>query len=77
MRITSGNRTHSDFVAAERVREDREGAVAYFLDAAGRVIGLWKLKTAWYILVRAIREKVRRTNNAQVFWFYSFQCERD
>jgi hypothetical protein len=48
----------SEFVAAERVREDREGAVAYFLDADGRVIGLWKLKTAWYILVRAIREKV-------------------
>ena len=31
----------------------------YFVDAEDRVIGLLKKKTAWYVLCRAIREKVR------------------
>ncbi|XP_077983154.1 uncharacterized protein LOC144437995 [Glandiceps talaboti] len=37
-----------------------EGEVFYFLDASKSVIGLLKKKTIWYIIVRAIREKVRR-----------------
>ena len=36
-----------------------EGEVFYFVDAEDRVIGLLKKKTAWYVLCRAIREKVR------------------
>jgi hypothetical protein len=35
----------------------KEGAVLYFIDSDGQVIGLLKKKTMWYILVRAIREK--------------------
>jgi len=35
-----------------------EGAVFYFLDSEENVIGLLKKKTSWYILLRAIREKV-------------------
>ncbi|XP_076449825.1 uncharacterized protein LOC143286118 [Babylonia areolata] len=36
-----------------------EGEVLYFLDDGGSVIGLLKKKTIWYIICRAIREKVR------------------
>ncbi|KAL8589951.1 hypothetical protein ACOMHN_024038 [Nucella lapillus] len=36
-----------------------EGEVLYFLDDGGSVIGLLKKKTIWYIVCRAIREKVR------------------
>ncbi|XP_078608518.1 uncharacterized protein LOC144880284 [Branchiostoma floridae x Branchiostoma japonicum] len=42
-----------------------EGEVLYFLDADGAVIGLLKKKTIWYIVIRAIREKVR--NAAQAY----------
>lgn len=35
-----------------------EGEVLYFVDIHGNVIGLLKKKTAWYVLCRAIREKV-------------------
>ena len=38
-----------------------EGEVFYFLDSNGNVIGLLKKKTAWYVLLRAIREKIRST----------------
>ncbi len=34
-----------------------EGEVLFFLDSAGNVIGLLKKKTAWYVVLRAIREK--------------------
>lgn len=34
-----------------------EGKVLYFLDSDENVIGLIKKKTAWYIILRAIREK--------------------
>lgn len=34
-----------------------EGEVLYFLDPQGRVLGLLKKKTAWYVVLRAIREK--------------------
>ena len=36
-----------------------EGEVLYFLDSDSTVIGLLKKKTIWYILCRAIREKLR------------------
>jgi len=35
-----------------------EGEVFYFVDKDNKVIGLLKKKTAWYVLCRAIREKV-------------------
>jgi len=43
----------------EKVRRDAgyEGEVLYFLDARDNVIGLLKKKTAWYVVLRAIREK--------------------
>ena len=34
-----------------------EGEVMYFVDMNDNVIGLVKKKTAWYIVLRAIREK--------------------
>ncbi|XP_041375702.1 uncharacterized protein LOC121388446 [Gigantopelta aegis] len=45
----------------KRIREgySYEGEVLYFLDSSGSVMGLLKKKTIWYILCRAIREKVR------------------
>ncbi|XP_060066417.1 uncharacterized protein LOC132546716 [Ylistrum balloti] len=36
-----------------------EGEVLYFLDNQGVVMGLLKKKTVWYIMCRAIREKLR------------------
>ncbi|PAA63062.1 hypothetical protein BOX15_Mlig013642g4, partial [Macrostomum lignano] len=36
-----------------------EGEVLYFIDASNEVIGLLKKKTAWYILIRALREKIK------------------
>ncbi len=36
-----------------------EGDVLYFMDSDHNVIGLLKKKTVWYIIVRAMREKVR------------------
>ncbi|CAL8101714.1 unnamed protein product [Orchesella dallaii] len=43
-----------------KVRRDygHEGKVIYFLDGENYTIGLIKKKTAWYILLRALREKV-------------------
>ena len=35
-----------------------EGEVLYFLDSENNTIGLLKKKTAWYVLLRAIREKM-------------------
>lgn len=35
-----------------------EGRVLYFLDEQRNVIGVLKKKTAWYIILRSIREKV-------------------
>ncbi len=45
------------------IRQDYgyEGEVLYFLDADNTVMGLLKKKTIWYILCRAIREKLRAT----------------
>ena len=43
-----------------RVREGRdyEGEVLYFMDSNNNTLGLLKKKTTWYIILRAIREKV-------------------
>jgi len=41
-----------------RLGRGYEGAVFYFLDEDNNTIGLLKKKTIWYILLRAIREKV-------------------
>ncbi|CAF0716229.1 unnamed protein product [Brachionus calyciflorus] len=43
------------------IRKDHgyEGVVLYFLDSENNVIGLLKKKTTWYIILRAIREKLR------------------
>ena len=44
-----------------KVRSDYgyEGVVLYFLDSDLNTIGLLKKKTTWYIIIRAIREKLR------------------
>jgi hypothetical protein len=36
-----------------------EGVVMYFLDSDMNTVGLLKKKTTWYIVIRAIREKLR------------------
>ena len=43
-----------------RVRDGRdyEGEVLYFMDKDNNTVGLLKKKTTWYIMLRAIREKV-------------------
>lgn len=44
-----------------KVRNDYgyEGVVLYFLDSNSSVIGILKKKTTWYVILRAIREKLR------------------
>ena len=41
-----------------RSKEDSEGMVLYYLNKNNETIGLLKLKTCWYILLRALREKL-------------------
>ena len=36
-----------------------EGRVVYFLNGERQVIGLLKKKSAWYIILRALREKIK------------------
>ncbi|KAI8847604.1 hypothetical protein BC829DRAFT_395826 [Chytridium lagenaria] len=48
-----------DFVDGVRGDHGNEGRVIYFLDKEGEVIGLLKKKTVWYIVIRAIREKLK------------------
>ncbi|KAK7114049.1 uncharacterized protein [Littorina saxatilis] len=43
-----------------------EGEVLYFLDENSSVMGLLKKKTIWYIICRAIREKVRAAATAKL-----------
>lgn len=40
-----------------------EGEVFYYVGDDGQVFGMLKKKTAWYIILRAIREKVRNALN--------------
>eukprot|EP00478_Filoreta_tenera_P002230 GABV01002291.1.p1 GENE.GABV01002291.1~~GABV01002291.1.p1 ORF type:complete len:187 (+),score=49.04 GABV01002291.1:1-561(+) len=42
-----------------RARTGCEGDVVYWINGDGAVIGLTKMKTVWYVLIRAIREKVQ------------------
>eukprot|EP00049_Salpingoeca_infusionum_P011794 m.207661 g.207661 ORF g.207661 m.207661 type:complete len:544 (+) comp15029_c0_seq6:67-1698(+) len=45
-----------------RQRVNTEGVVLYFLDKTsfdGNVVGMLKKKTVWYVLLRALREKLR------------------
>lgn len=42
-----------------RRRWGDEGDVFYFVDESGHTIGLVKIKTVWYVVLRAIREKLR------------------
>jgi len=42
-----------------RGRYGKEGSVLYYIDKEGKVIGLVKKKTVWYIMVRSIREKMK------------------
>jgi len=48
-----------------KIRKDfgYEGVVLYFIDSEFNVIGLLKKKTVWYIIIRAVREKIRRHIN--------------
>jgi len=45
-------------MADVRCRHGIEGEVLFFLDGNRRTIGILKKKTVWYIVVRAIRQKV-------------------
>ncbi|KAL0491929.1 ATP-dependent RNA helicase [Acrasis kona] len=45
----------------------KEGSVLYYFDESDQCIGMMKKKTAWYVCVRAIREKIRS---------YSFKCSK-
>lgn len=45
--------------AAVRAGHGSEGAVLYYCDAAQHVIGLVKLKSVWYVVLRALREKCK------------------
>ena len=50
-----------------------EGEVLYFLDSESTVIGLLKKKTIWYIVCRAIREKLRAACHVSGI-FKNFKC---
>ena len=45
------------YMAKIRGERDYEGKVLYFVDGSDKIFGLIKKKTAWYIILRAIREK--------------------
>uniref|UniRef100_A0A7S1KUP7 DUF7920 domain-containing protein n=1 Tax=Percolomonas cosmopolitus TaxID=63605 RepID=A0A7S1KUP7_9EUKA len=45
-------------IESVRKTPNSEGAVIYFADAYNRTLGLWKVKSEWYIILRAIREKL-------------------
>lgn len=48
-----------DAFAKIRKTYGKEGAVVYYQDNKGDIIGMIKKKTIWYVLVRAIREKAK------------------
>lgn len=49
-----------DYVEKEVIpRHGKEGDVLYMLAPNGQVVDLLKVKTAWYVIARAIREKVK------------------
>ena len=51
-----------------RMKEDSEGVVLYHLNENDETIGLLKLKTTWYICLRALREKLSRYFNQKQVW---------
>jgi len=60
-----------DYMLKIRSEKDYEGKVLYFLDADENVFGIIKKKTAWYIILRSIREKSStftspKNNNSRV-----------
>ena len=50
-------------MALVRRGEGYEGEVLYFLDQHSNTIGLLKKKTSWYVVLRAIREKVSHVHS--------------
>ena len=50
-------------MALVRRGEGYEGEVLYFLDQNSHTIGLLKKKTSWYVVLRAIREKVSHVHS--------------
>jgi len=61
-----------EHIADIRSRHGIEGEVLFFLDGDRRTIGMLKKKTVWYIVVRAIRQKVHTacmsySKNAEAF----------
>ncbi|KAJ3088269.1 hypothetical protein HK102_009144 [Quaeritorhiza haematococci] len=46
-------------IADIRLSHGKEGAVLYFVDGKGWVLGLLKKKSIWYVAIRAIREKFK------------------
>ncbi|CAF0805884.1 unnamed protein product [Adineta ricciae] len=55
------NQSHllNEYLTSIKYRQECEGSVLYFLNKDDQVIGLLKKKTIWYVILRAIREKVR------------------
>ena len=55
------NQSHvlNEYLTSIKYRHECEGSVLYFLNQADEVIGLLKKKTIWYVILRAIREKIR------------------
>ena len=45
-----------------RDRDNSEGSVVYCVGNGGLTVGLWKVKTVWYVFSRAIRQKVMAWN---------------
>jgi len=52
---------HEQDTVFEKIRKSygKEGSVLYYFNEENKVIGLVKKKSIWYILVRAIREKMK------------------
>ncbi|CAF0716235.1 unnamed protein product [Brachionus calyciflorus] len=48
-----------DFLIKARKDYGHEGFVLYFIDSDLNLIGMLKKKTTWYIILRALREKIR------------------
>jgi hypothetical protein len=56
-----------EYIIEIRDEENTEGKVAYLVNPKTRkTIGLIKIKSKWYVLIRAIREKIKRWNIDQI-----------
>ena len=56
--IKAGGKEETEKINEIRSRENSEGMVLYYLNEQNQTIGLLKVKTFWYILLRALREKL-------------------